>query len=119
MFTTQKNKSLTLINYYPTKKKSIHVDCVLNIINSDVICLESIDVYPTNKTGHGYGSDLLKYIINYCEQLGYNSIVLNVLDDQVYLINWYQQHGFVISSELIENRVFLMKKLIGVCQLMI
>jgi N-acetylglutamate synthase-like GNAT family acetyltransferase len=98
-----------MINYYPTNNNLISIDSILSIIESNVICLESIDVYPKNKIKCGYGSKLLKHIISHCKTLKYKFLVLNVLNNENYLINWYQKNGFVKIDELINNRHFSMK----------
>lgn len=111
-FKVQKNSTLIFINYYPFKHDKISVESVLSVINSTTICFESIDVYPKNKIKNGYGTTLLKYIIDYCTKLGYSNIVLNVLDDKEYLIKWYKTRGFTIANISLENRVFLMRLII-------
>lgn len=66
---TKFQNNIIRINYYPNKDKLVRVDSFLNVINENIICLESIDTIPLTQSQNGFGTTLLHFIFKKCKDL--------------------------------------------------
>ena len=57
---------------------------------AEIICIHSLQ----DKWHHGYGSQMMKQILNDIKDAGFNKVMLWVFEENIRAINFYKKHGF-------------------------
>lgn len=66
---------------------------------AELICIHSLQ----DKWGHGYGSMMMKHILNEVKQAKYTKIMLWVFEDNERAKKFYEKHGFTLINK---NKMF-------------
>ncbi|MBY9007720.1 MAG: GNAT family N-acetyltransferase [Candidatus Lokiarchaeota archaeon] len=91
------------IHYYllEIEKKNIPIGCcALEIVNSNIGYLERLAVLPSFRK-NGYGTALVKHIINRAKKINIKRIEIGIIAEDVKLRKWYENLGFSIKSKVV------------------
>ncbi len=95
------------IHYYLLKieKQNYPIGCcALEIVNSDIGYLERLAVLPSFRK-KGYGTALVKYIINKAKEFNIKRIEVGIIANNKKLRRWYENLGFDIKNKAVFNHL--------------
>ena len=82
------------VKYYLLELEDAPIGCVaLELANTEICYLERLAVLPSFRE-KGYGTTLVKYLINKAREAKQRRIEIGIIADDVKLRKWYEKLGF-------------------------